>query len=239
MADVEAVETVVPDARLQVHADVGAVAVRRGRLRLLRRAPRFEPLPHGHRPVQRYADAYAAGHLGRVGDVEAVAHDVLQEIANPAGRVLVVAGQVEDGADPVEILLRFRRVVRAGPCSRRGQDWQYEILMTFTIFSALATAGRRRPTTLTRSCAGRTGRRSSHRRRAASCSPKASTPDVDTHNDAPSHGHPAVTGGVSLSLPCLRATAAPIDQIGGRLDYVLGHWVHVSPSFEARVAKER
>lgn len=85
-----------------------------------------------------------------------------------------------------------------GPAGEPGQDGP-----------ACPSGTRRRPRagTRTRSSAGETARPtpSPAARRVSACSPKASTPEEGTHNDALSHGHPAVTGGVSSCPGAVRA----------------------------------
>ncbi len=82
---------------------MGLVAGGRLLPRLLRGHPRVQPLADRRSTVQGDAHAKAPGDFGGLGDVLSLVHDGLQEIAHPALRIFVVASQVEDRANAVEV----------------------------------------------------------------------------------------------------------------------------------------
>ncbi|MEC3995080.1 hypothetical protein VSR01_16665 [Actinacidiphila sp. DG2A-62] len=108
VADAEAVQAVVTDARLEVVLDVGAVAVVGRGAGLLAAEPAVEPLGHGHLAVERHAQAELLGDVGRRGDrLAAVAGDGGEEVADALQVGLVFLRQVEDGLDVGQVAVRL------------------------------------------------------------------------------------------------------------------------------------
>nr|WP_307056754.1 hypothetical protein [Streptomyces achromogenes] len=110
MIHVQSVQPDVSDAGLQVHADVGLVAVVRRRPGLLLCHPRVEPLAHSHTAGERLTTVQLAARLFEVGQRGPILGHLLQQFSD-AGTALVVVllGERKQRADFVEVALCVRR----------------------------------------------------------------------------------------------------------------------------------
>ncbi|MEU6339893.1 hypothetical protein ABZ883_02945 [Streptomyces sp. NPDC046977] len=82
VTDVQAVQPEMPDAGPQMHLHVAAVAVCRGRARLLRCEPGIQPFAHGHFRPEVDAAAQLALGLVHVGDRQLLRRNLLQQFGN-------------------------------------------------------------------------------------------------------------------------------------------------------------